>query len=332
MKLKLLFTICGLFLLTLVFAQDQAKYTELSKEAWKLYETKDFEASAAKYKEAFATMEGKAYPNDRYNAACSYALAGNADDAFYHLLRLANKSNYKNYGHITTDPDLNTLHNDKRWDELIAKVKANKEEAEKNFDKPLVAQLEKIHKEDQSYRMQLGDIEKEHGRDSEEMKAHWKLINEKDSINLIAVKKILDERGWLGTDIIGNKGNSTLFLVIQHADLETQLQYLPMMREAVKKGNARASSLALLEDRTALRQGNRQIYGSQIGRDQETGEYYVSPLVDPENVNKRRAEVGLGDLEDYIGHWDMTWDLEKHKANTIKIEAKQAAEKAAKKE
>ena len=147
------------------------------------------------------------------------------------------------------------------------------------------------------------------------------MINEKDSINLIKIKEILDERGWLGPNIIGRQGNSTLFLVIQHADMETQIKYLPMMREAVQLGNANPSSLALLEDRVALRQGNRQIYGSQIGRDQETGDFYVSPLIDPENVDKRRAEVGLGPISDYVGHWDMTWDIEKHKANTAKLEA-----------
>ncbi|WP_407704770.1 DUF6624 domain-containing protein [Tenacibaculum tangerinum] len=164
-------------------------------------------------------------------------------------------------------------------------------------------------------------MEEKYGRESAEMKEHWKLINETDSINLIKIKKILDERGWLGQKVIGNQGNSTLFLVIQHSDLETQLKYLPMMREAVKIGNASASSLALLEDRVALRQGKRQIYGSQIGRDQETGEYYVSPLIEPEKVNERRAEVGLGTIEDYIKNWNMTWDLEKHKQRTKEIES-----------
>ncbi|MEZ5038583.1 MAG: DUF6624 domain-containing protein [Saprospiraceae bacterium] len=69
--------------------------------------------------------------------------------------------------------------------------------------------------------------------------------------------------GWLGADVIGNQGNSTLFLVIQHADIETQEKYLPMMRDAVSKGNARASSLALLEDRVALRKGEKQIFSTQ---------------------------------------------------------------------
>jgi len=87
-----------------------------------------------------------------------------------------------------------------------------------------------------------------------------------------------------------------------------------MMREAVKQGNARPSSLALLEDRIALRQGKKQIYGSQIGRDKETGEFFVSPLEDPDHVNERRAEVGLGTIEQYVSRWDITWDAEKHKA------------------
>jgi hypothetical protein len=154
------------------------------------------------------------------------------------------------------------------------------------------------------------------------MKKHWKLINEKDSINLIKIQKILDEKGWLGSKVIGNQGNSTLFLVIQHSPLEVQEKYLPMMRDAVKNGKANSSSLALLEDRVALRKGGKQIYGSQIGRDHETGEYFVSPLIDPENVDKRRAEVGLGTIADYITNWNMTWDVKKH----IERSEKQAKE------
>ena len=150
--------------------------------------------------------------------------------------------------------------------------------------------------------------EKEHGRESEEMTALWKTINEKDSINLIAVKKILDERGWLGPEVVGGRGNTTLFLVIQHADLETQEHYLPMMREAVKNGKARGSSLALLEDRVAMRNGKEQIYGSQIHR-KEDGSFYVNDLQEPEYVNQRRAEVGLGPIEEYVKHWGMEWTV-----------------------
>ena len=88
------------------------------------------------------------------------------------------------------------------------------------------------------------------------------------------------------------------------------------------KGNARASSLALLEDRIAIGKGEKQIYGSQVGRDQETGEYFVLPLIDPENVDQRRAEVGLGTIQYYISNWGMTWDVEEYKKQLPEIEAK----------
>jgi hypothetical protein len=165
-------------------------------------------------------------------------------------------------------------------------------------------------------------VEQEFGAESPEVLAHIQKIVENDSINLIKVKNILDEYGWLGADIIGRQGNTTLFLVIQHADLETQEKYLPMMRSAVEDGNASAADLALLEDRVALREGKRQIYGSQIGYDEDRKTYYVLPLEDPDNVNARRREVGLGRIEEYIANWGLTWDVESYKLQLPEIESR----------
>lgn len=307
----------------LSFGQKENKYTDYVKEAWSLYKSKDYKQSAKKYEEAFDDLDGKAVPSDRYNAACSYALAKNIKKSFNHLFYLAEnkKIKYRSLEHLSKDTDLKILHSKKKWGKLIEIVTLNKTEYEKDFDKPLMTKLDNIRQSDQGYRREISKIEKKYGRQSDEMKAHWQKIHEADSINLVEVKKILDERGWLGAKVVGYQGNQTLFLVIQHADLETQVKYLPMMREAVKLGNAQASSLAMLEDRVALRQGKRQIYGSQVGRDRETGEYYVSPLIEPEKVNDRRAAVGLGTIQDYISHWDITWDVEKHKQRTKKIES-----------
>ena len=319
-KIVLTMTI-GLLIANFAIGQkDMTIYKEHIRKADSLYSVKAYIESADEYQKAFDSNDGKGYSNDRYNAACTFALAGDSEKAFFHLFYSAEhpKILYQNYNHMTTDSDLDSLHDDEEWYRLVYIVASNKYEAEKDLDKPLVATLETIHREDQTYRRQIGDVEEKYGRDSDEMKNHWAMINEKDSINLIEIQKILDERGWLGADVIGNQGNSTIFLVIQHSPLEVQEKYLPMMREAVTKGNARASSLALLEDRVALRKGGKQIYGSQVGRDKETGEYFVSPLEDPENVDKRRAEVGLGPIASYISNWGMTWDVQKHKERSEK--------------
>ena len=160
-----------------------------------------------------------------------------------------------------------------------------------------------------------------HGPDSEEAKAQGRLTYQTDSINVIKVTRILDEYGWLGPEVVGNRGSNALFLVIQHAEIETQEKYLPMLKQAAMDGKAEPGMLAYLQDRIAIRKGERQIYGSQLGKDPETGESYVMPLTDPEHVNERRAEVGLGTIEEYISSKYITWDLEKHKERTKKIES-----------
>ncbi len=321
MKLKYQAFLIGIFSTFFLYGQESKDYQELVGEAWSLYESKEYLRSAQTYNAAFRSRGDIGGVNDRYNSACSWALAEQPDSAFVQLFRIAEKGNYTNLNHLTTDPDLTILHEFPLWIELVSLVKANKEKAEENFDRPLVAILDSIYLEDQKYRMQIDEIAGKHGHDSDEMTAHWKIINAADSVNLIKVRKVLDERGWLGADVIGGKGNQTLFLVIQHADIETQKEYLPMMRDAVEKGHASPSTLALLEDRVALREGRRQIYGSQISRNAETGEHYVLPLDDPKNVDARRAGVGLGPLADYVSRWDIEWDPEVYLRKLPEIEA-----------
>ncbi len=320
---QLLFSLSILLVFTMVSSAQNALYTQYAKEADSLYKAKDYLKSAQRYSDAFKVNGWKGMSPDRYNAACSWALAGVPDSAFFQLNRIATKANYTNIGHITQDTDLNSLHGDKRWQPILAIIKGNKDKEEANLDKTLVAVLDTVYMEDQKYRQQIDQIEAKYGWKSKEMQDHWKIINEKDSINLIKVCKILDTHGWIGPDIVGRQGSSAIFLVIQHADLPIQEKYLPLMREAVKKNKAQGSSLALLEDRVALRQGKRQIYGSQVGRDDESGQHYVLPLEDPDNVDIRRASVGLPPLADYVSNWQIKWDPAQYKKDLPKIEAKQ---------
>ena len=160
-------------------------------------------------------------------------------------------------------------------------------------------ELYKIEADDERYRNQMEETRRQYGGDSKEWKALMKKMQTADSINLLKVTAIIDRYGWLGPDSIGSDGNTTLFMVIQHSNQPTQEKYLPLMREAVKNGRARAKELALLEDRVALEEGKKQIYGSQLRWDAKTNVYAVAPLEDPVNVDKRRAAMGLGPLADY---------------------------------
>ena len=316
MKIKLITLLA--FLPALLWGQGD--YHSLVGTADSLYAAKEFPASLSFYEKAFQLKKDS--PGDLYNGACTAALAGQSDRAFA-WLGLAFENGWTNVRHLKQDADLNSLHGAARWDDIVGRMQNRVDEIEANYDKPLQAELIQIYEEDQKWRLMIDSINTNYGWESEQMKALWKIITEVDSVNLIKIKNILDERGWVGADKVGGQANQALFLVIQHADLAAQEKYLPMMREAVAQGNASGSSLALLEDRVALRQGKRQIYGSQVGRDPETGGHYVLPLDDPDNVDERRASVGLPPLSQYVARWGIVWDAEAYKMMLPEIEQKQ---------
>lgn len=312
---KLTTLLTTLLLATFVSAQTH-EYNSLVKEASSLYEQKNYQKSAITYSAAFRKGGAIASPTDYYDAACSWALAGFIDSAFYYLRR----SNYTDYSHAAEDKDLMSLREDPRWDKLLALIKLNKEKAEINFNRPLVEELEEIFKLDQDVRNEVPLISEKYGWDSSEMKAHWNVMRKVDSINIVRVRSIIDKHGWLGKEVVGARGNATLFLVIQHSDLQTRKKYLPLMREAVANGKAKAEHLALLEDRVALEHGYRQIYGSQVYNDPGTRKSYLAPLEDPDNVDTRRAKIGLQPLSEYLKSFDIVWDVEQYKKDLPSIE------------
>ncbi len=176
-----------------------------------------------------------------------------------------------------------------------------------------------IHKEDQDIRHQWIAALNHPTPSPKIIDSLGKIVDTKDSVNIIHVSKILDSYGWLGKDKIGADANTTLFLVVQHSDLRIQQKYLPMIRKASLVGDASKSHLALLEDRVALREGKMQIYGSQVGQLLDSKEYYILPLKDPETVDVRRAEVGLQPLADYVKQWKIVWDPEAYIKQLPKI-------------
>ncbi len=147
----------------------------------------------------------------------------------------------------------------------------------------IIAQLKIIHERDQKARS---------GKDSVQF------IRFLDSTNQVLIKKLIASYGWPGKSFVGDYGNYTVFLVIQHADLPVQEKYFPLFKESVDKGESRACDLAYLQDRILMRQGKNQLYGSQIVMNNQGGQEFY-PIEDPEHINDRRKTVGLGPIEEY---------------------------------
>lgn len=189
------------------------------------------------------------------------------------------------------------------------------------LNRPLMAMLDTVLSDDQEYRNQYETAGNRYGWDSQQAIAIAIQMKAHDSVNTIKVTALLDQYGWLGQDVLGYDGNRTLFLVIQHSNLALMQKYLPMMQTAVADGKARASDLALMEDRTALYESRKQLYGSQLTHDSLTNTFYVLPLEDPEHVDERRAKMNLPPIAVYISSWNLTWDVEEYKRTLPALEA-----------
>lgn len=160
--------------------------------------------------------------------------------------------------------------------------------------------LEVIAVEDQTLRLLLPDVNERFGHDSGEGKYIWSLIHRQDSICLMKIEKILNAYGWIGKSRVGAEANQAIWLVMQHADLERQLKYLPLLKKSVEIGESEGWHLAFLEDRILMRQHKNQIYGSQAIWDNIIGKMKIYPIDDRKNVNERRAKIGLEPIEVYV--------------------------------
>jgi hypothetical protein len=112
--------------------QDLQRYYALVSEANALYYQQDHLASARKYDDAIAALGGRGNVNDRYNAACSWALASQPDSAFVHLRAAAVDGGFSDAEWLLADTDLASLHGDPRWEEVVNLVRANQERMERS--------------------------------------------------------------------------------------------------------------------------------------------------------------------------------------------------------
>lgn len=117
-----------------------------------------------------------------------------------------------------------------------------------------------------------------------------------DEANTIRLTEIIEQVGWPTIPKVGSEASHAAWLLVQHASsLAFMKRCLQLMKDA-PRGAVSPSNLAFLEDRVLMMDGKPQIYGTQF---QSVGEEMkVYPIVNPDEVNLRRANVGLGTFEE----------------------------------
>jgi hypothetical protein len=127
----------------------------------------------------------------------------------------------------------------------------------------------------------------------------------KDSVfttNQKRAKEIFNEYGFVGFNLAGEEGSLNFWLIVQHSDHNPKFQknILEKMKIEVNKGNADSRHYGLLVDRVKLNTGQAQVYGTQVDYNMEICQAFPRNLADSVNVNKRRKEIGLEPIEEYL--------------------------------
>jgi hypothetical protein len=134
------------------------------------------------------------------------------------------------------------------------------------------------------------------------------LSDDLDTLNMVAVKaentrflkKLVTEMGWIDSQRFGPVAADYAFLLAQHSqDLPLMLAALPKIKEEVEARRLEGDTYALLYDRIQLLRGEKQRYGTRMGKDL-AGRPIVLPTEFPDTVDERRKSLGMGPLSEYV--------------------------------
>lgn len=145
-----------------------------------------------------------------------------------------------------------------------------KEIDSKNYEKDLVKIISEVRDNDRRFRVSnnIDDI-----RQMELDKINIKIIDSLYSIH----------KEYIGKSLVGIKLSSTMWAVIQHSNLNKMEKYLPVIKEAIDKGELNKTVIKLLIDRIYSIKHNKQIFGSQVG----------IPIAEDTIVSKIRQKYGF---------------------------------------
>ena len=185
----------------------------------------------------------------------------------------------------------------------------------------LIAVLDTIWRDEQEPIRLREELMEKFGVESKEAQVQQEIYERNHIINEKKISAILDTQGWPEKEIIGEQGNWTICNVIQHSDNEIRIKYLPMMKKAVKEKQLSPRFLVRAEDRIATERGDLQIYGGQMKYYPETKTFNLWPVYDPANIDKRRAEIGLGGIAEHLeNRFNFEWNLEEQIKRTAEYE------------
>lgn len=265
-------------------------------------------APGNKYTAPDQSVERSTYFADMYNLACAFSRTGQQDSALKYLERFTIESR-DSVGEALSDPDFINIRDAAGWSKLedqIIKCYCGKSKTTIK-DIGYAKKLWQMGAIDQAYYEDIDIAERKTGKTSSVVMALWDLKRKQNEENQQQLESLIKEKGWPKISEVGPNLGTTAFLVIQHANLDKQQKYLPVIESFCKNGEARWQDYALMYDRIQVSIGKTQRYGSQVHYNNQTERYELLPLENPDKVDEWRKAIGLQPLSTYLANWSIVW-------------------------
>lgn len=236
-----------------------------------------------------------------YNLACAYALTFQKDSAYRYLYTALEIDSSL---WALADTDLYALIEDPRWliieeNQLMKFQKKNGVLKQPAYTKQLLRiilkdqSLDYFTKQARNYYMKNGNA------------PYWYYpINAfKQRIikgNYDKIEKLITKYGWPKYSNVGKLAADAPLLVINHHENESvRKKYLPQIEQTCLDGEGSCIEFAKIHDRILVNENKLQTYGMQFRYNaQRILEPF--PIKDPEYVDRRRKEIGLEPLKEYL--------------------------------
>ncbi len=259
-----------LFAFLTMHSQNKSNFEKYDELVWKAmiqYKTKDYKSSLENFKQAFKILPNDSEDDYFYAAAAALNLNNDseAEKLIIESIELINAS--KNY--FLNFEEFNSFRSKK----LFETISNNYEEYQKTFFKNL--SHPEIYKEIETL-----------FRKDQEVRNNGNSMIETDEKNINRLIEITKKYGWQ------KKG----WIILWHQrgtygeNNNVWSFFKPYIDQQIKEGKMRKDFWARFEDEKSIQKNGKQLYGEYWSQ------YTEWPIIDIENVDKRRESVGLPPL------------------------------------
>lgn len=166
-----------------------------------------------------------------------------------------------------------------------------------NLNESYKDELKAMCDEDQRLRQQLP-------KDDNGSNILWKEIHATDSLHIVRLQELIAQHGFPTYNNVGHQGVNDAALIAQHADPDFLHRFLEQANSAAAEGDFGLTWIAYMTDRDLIHHGKPQLYGTQLLI--QDGITAFELIEDIENLDERRANMGLGPIADYMKLYGVT--------------------------